>query len=125
MHRFSTIYVSAFPEEFIRPKMRNPCNVYKTNTLERFPYDTWMSFNSSNNASHITRNSSLHQCEKYCAKKNECWGCISDCLNSCQWIAISECGTLNATEELFDGDLFQKTGNCDCLSNTYLVVFCK
>ena len=115
LHRFATIYVSAFPEEFIRSEKNISCDVNKKNTLERFPYDTWTSLNDSNTAGHLERNSSLNQCERYCASKNECWGCIDNCQNSCQWIAVSQCDGLSAATALVSGDSFQKTGLSNCL----------
>ena len=104
------ICVLAFPEEFISSEIHNSCKADKKNSMNRFPYGGSTISNTSNDGNHFTRNSSLNECERYCGGKSQCWGCIKDCQEGCQWIALLECNSLEAGTELVYGDILQKPG---------------
>ena len=107
---FCDISLIAFPEEFIRPETITSCNINEKSTLRQFPYDASILLNGSTKSFEPNLNSSLNQCEKYCGKKNECWGCIKHCNDFCQWIAIAECENQGVVTDLDHLDKLQKPG---------------
>ena len=92
----------AFPEDFIRSKKGNRCQKNNLNVLKKFKFpdgfvnDAFMA---------------LDECEKYCATKENCWGCAVYCNGGdCQINAITECGSNEKWTGLIDGDISQKPG---------------
>jgi len=57
-------------------------------------------------------NKQLSNCEAFCAKHSNCWGCSADCslgsMDRCQWMAIPNCGARTPWKGLIKGDVSQK-----------------
>ena len=67
--------------------------------LKRFPFPTKFISNA-----YVGRT----LCEEYCASHKRCWGCLSRCNNTCQWIALAECMKDKTLANSSDGTVSQK-----------------
>ena len=91
----------AFPSDFIRSSIGKMCNIKKQNVLKKFLLDS----ESLEDATRIRL-----ACEEYCSWRENCWGCSIQCSPSCQWNAISECGSVEDWNGMIEGDITQKPG---------------
>ena len=93
------VFISVFPNEFIRAEKGKRCVKRNSNVLKQFIVAT-----ESVDDAVIARD----ECEEYCEDSERCWGCSVHCEERCQWNAISECGGYDNWNGLTVGDISQK-----------------
>ena len=89
---------SAFPEDFVRYDSAR-CSIKGDNVLKEFTFPT-----------NIIQNErvALIECEKFCGRMENCWGCSTEEKGLQQWNAITECGDLEQETGSNYGNVSQK-----------------
>ena len=98
----------ASAEDFNAKQKDYSCDGKNSSLLQSFPYPKLENFN---------RTVIQRQCESYCGRHVDCWGCTLICTSkdtrSCTWTAVTSCENGRDSGNLIDVGTTQKPGQND------------
>ena len=101
---------AVFYSDFLRSNNGKSCSNITTDTMETFEFPT----------DYITDDASAMQlCERYCSKKEQCWGCSKSCQQGCQWNAVTKCKYHKELGSFHNTSISQKPGINNALTKQH------